>query len=133
MSDKIHYLSDEELNKLIADVEDEGLYEAPADLEDKVIYTLVERQKKKTLSFAAYCVRVGFGVAAAIILLAIVPSIPAYTPKEVYPQTEDVPSREEVLGEKQTPTREEVISERDKTYFEEAKKYFDSYIDDLFE
>ncbi len=36
MSDKIHYLSDEELNKLIADVEDEVLYEAPSDLEDNV-------------------------------------------------------------------------------------------------
>jgi hypothetical protein len=134
MSDKIHYLSDEELNKLMADVEADGLYEAPADIEDKVIYTLVERQKKKNLSFAAYCMRVGFGVAAAILLLLIVPSIPTYVPDESYQRQEiAVPSREEVLGERdKVPSKEEVIAERDKTYFNEAKQYFDSYLSDLF-
>lgn len=135
MSDKIHYLSDEELNKLMADVEAEGLYEAPADLEDKVIYTLVERQKKKNLSFAAYCMRVGFGVAAAILLLLIVPSTPTYVPEKTYvPQEKSIPSRDEVLGSmEKSPTKEEVISAREKSYFEEAKQYLDSYINDWFE
>lgn len=134
MSDKIHYLSDEELNKLIADVEDEGLYEAPAELENKVIYTLLERQKKKTLSFAGYCARVGFGVAAAILLLVIVPTIPTLISRDAIEfQQQEVPSKEEVLGNSKTPSRQEVLETIDKTRFEEAKDYFDSYLSDLFE
>jgi hypothetical protein len=129
MSDKIHYLSDEELNKLIADVESEGLCEAPADLEDKVIYTLVERQKKKTVSFAEYCFRVGFGVVAAIALLAVVPSVSGNIPTR-----DAVPTREEVLSGRHTPTREEVLMETSQpSYFDAAKQYINSHLSDLFE
>ena len=130
MRDQIPYLSDEELQKLIAGTEAETCVKAPDDLEEKVIARIESRERKKTVDFATYCLRVGFGVAAAIALLSIVPFIPArqVTPpaRETVVSEKEIPTREEVLGSRQKLTREEVLrGEKEPTLIDEIKDYFD--------
>ncbi len=136
MSDKIHYLSDEELNSLIGDVEAEKLIEAPADLDKKVIAVITSSERRKTVDFYKYCARVGFAVAAAIALICIVPYIPEF--KVEMPNradsfvSEDVPSREEVLSSKEIKSKEEVLSKGNRlSYLEETESYIESQINSL--
>ena len=138
MSDKIHYLSDEELNSLIGDVETEKLIEAPADLDRKVIAVITSSERRKTVDFYKYCARVGFAVAAAIALICIVPYIPEF--KVQVPAradsfvSEEVPSREEVLSSKEIKSREEVLSKGNRqNYLEETESYIESQIKSWFE
>ena len=114
MSDQIPYLSDEELQKLMAEAELETSVRAPEDLEEKVIARIESRECKKTIDFAGYCARVAFGVAAAIALLCLAPSIPEGKVTDVIvvvtPPEKEIPTREEVLGNKTIKTREEALS-----------------------
>ena len=129
MSDQIPYLSDEELQKLIADAE-QTTVKAPDDLENKVIARIESRERKKTVEFAWYCARVAFGVAAAIALICLVPSLPRannvdFTMTPVR-QEKEIPTREEVLGEIEIKTREEVLSsDKDRRLLDEIYNYFD--------
>ena len=130
MSDQIPYLSDEELQKLIEGAEAETDVKAPDDLEDKVIARIESRERRKTVDFTTYCLRVGFGVAAAIALLTIVPFIPQrqVTPPAMDDVTvaKEIPTREEVLGSKTALTREEVLrGEKEPGLIDEIMKYFD--------
>ena len=82
------------------------------------------------MDFATYCLRVGFGVAAAIALLTIVPFIPArqITPpaRETVVTEKEIPARETVIGGKSTLTREEVLKgEKEPNLIDEIKDYFD--------
>ena len=125
MSDKIHYLSDEELNSLIGDVESEKLIEAPANLDQKVIAVISSAERRKTVDFYKYCARVGFAVAAAIALICIVPYIPSS--KVEMPAladsfaSEEIPSREEVLFSKEIKSKEEVLSKENRQSFIESQ------------
>ena len=114
MSDKTPYLNDEELLKLIADAEAEVTVKAPDDLEEKVIARIESTERKKTIDFVGYCARVAFGVAAAIALICLAPSIPEGKVTDVIvvvaPYEKEIPTREEVLGNKMIKTREEALS-----------------------
>jgi hypothetical protein len=130
MSDQIPYLSDEELEKLIAGAEAETIIKAPDDLEDKVIARIESSERKKTVDFATYCLRVGFGVAAAIALLTIVPSVPErqfeLPTKDTVLVEKEIPTREEVLGNKTVLSKEEVLNgEKEPRLIDEIKNYFD--------
>lgn len=130
MSDQIPYLSDEELQKLIADAEQETAVKAPDDLEEKVIARIESREKKKTVEFARYCARVAFGVAAAIALLCIVPNLPkAEVVKPVAESVfmeKEIPTRDQVIGDRKILTREEVLSGAERpNLIDELKSYFD--------
>ena len=131
MSDQIPYLSDEELEKLIAGVENEPQVTAPDDLEDKVIARIVSNERKKTISFAGYCLRVGFGVAAAVALLCVVPFISQRQIIESLQETalleKEIPTKEEVLKGRASKTKEEALQEANQpSLFEELKDYIDS-------
>ena len=108
MKKEYEYLSDEELNKLIADVETEGLAVAPESIEDKV-FSYVDRkeqknsQRTKKADFYRYCFKVWGAVAAAILLLVLLPAVRG--PRESFA------SREDVISRKETPTREEYLSQ----------------------
>ena len=138
MSDKIHYLSDEELNSLIGSVESEPLIEAPANLDQKVIAAISSGERKKTVDFCKYCARVGFAVAAAIAIICIVPYIPEFKveipgKESVFVKTE-TPSREEVILSKATPSREEVLSAGKRTdYLEETEVFIQTHINSWFD
>ena len=133
MSDQIPYLSDEELQKLMASVEAEAPVKAPDDLEEKVIARIVSRERKKTVDFTRYCLRVGFAVAAAVALLCIVPFVSGdhfgKTVAEVGSAallTETIPTKAEVLKSQTIQTKEEVLKGLNQpTMFEEFKKYVD--------
>ncbi len=96
------YLSDEELNFLISQVEDNELIVAPPDFAKSVLKKVEPRSKKK--EFTTYCFRVLASVAAAIVLLFIMPEI-------TYTQTRQVPTKQEVLGTMQYASKEDVLDE----------------------
>ncbi len=130
MSDQIPYLSDEELQKLMADAERDTAVKAPDDLEEKVIARIESREKKKTVEFARYCVRVAFGVAAAIALLCIVPNLPKATFMKPVAEPvlieKEIPTRDQVIGDRKIPTREEALAGvNEPSLIDELKSYFD--------
>ena len=140
MSDKdkiIPYLSDDELNKLIMDIEGKELVQAPAGIERKVLSFIEHKKRRKTVEFSTYCLRVAFAVAAAIALVCIVPFIPETQAR--IPSREDtvsemnVVSREEVLEKRSVQSKEEVLKERDNNdYLEETEAFIQSHIENLF-
>jgi hypothetical protein len=139
MSDKkiIPYLSDDELNKLIMDIEGKELVQAPAGIERKVLSFIEFKKRRKTVEFSKYCLRVAFAVAAAIALVCIVPFIPesqARIPsREDAVFTRNAVSREEVLSSRPAPTKEEVLKKSSNTgRLEETEAFIQSQIESLF-
>lgn len=140
MSDKdkiIPYLSDDELSKLIMDIEGKELVQAPAGIERKVLSFIEFKKRKKTVEFSTYCIRVAFAVAAAIAIVCIVPFIPETQAR--IPSREDtvsmrkVVSREEVLEKRSVQSKEEVLKEHaDNSYLEETEAFIQSHIENLF-
>lgn len=85
------YLSDEELLRLISDVEKNELINAPCDLAEKIMAQFEEEEKTKQIKlnqeekafplrqnkeYIQYCFRVFTSVAAAILILFSIPSLP---------------------------------------------------------
>ena len=81
---RLDYLTDEELNKMIEDIEENDLVTAPPDIEDSILLRLAREHgeepdnpkkvvNRRTLSFTAYSIRVGIAVAAAIAILILMP------------------------------------------------------------
>ena len=79
------YLSDEELQKLISDVELNDMAEAPVDLQEKVLDAVnaadragnvAKTKKQKIIEYRLYSLKVALAVAAAIAVMFIVPYVP---------------------------------------------------------
>ena len=128
MNENNRYLSDEELNRLINNVEEEGLIKAPAQIKSEVLRKIdIENPSakpgKNMAELYRYSAKVVFAIAAALLLLIISPG---------FTDTSDrIPTRDEVIsqdrarawtisGEVQTNdgnktiTREEAIEKRRK-------------------
>ncbi|MCR5374705.1 MAG: hypothetical protein K6E39_04965 [Lachnospiraceae bacterium] len=82
---RLDYLTDEELSKMIEDIEANDLVTAPPDLKDNILLRLTREhgeepdipkkmKDRRTLSFTAYSIRVAIAVAAAIAILILVPA-----------------------------------------------------------
>ena len=72
------YPTDEELNRLIEELERQPLY-APAHLQESVLCKLQEEEKRKRetsgkVSFFLYSAKMAVGMAAAIVLLFAIPA-----------------------------------------------------------
>lgn len=107
MSIENKYLTDEELEALILEVEENEFVSAPPEFATEVIAKItVQEEKRKTIEFRRYCIRVIGSVAAAIALVFWMPNL---EPKEIA----KLPSRQELIGE--TITREEALDDR--TFF----------------
>ena len=143
MREQLNYISDEELEQLICQVEQEELVAAPPDLMEEIlaaagvtekeqetpqiveVKTPVSRKKE----FYAYCFRVITSVAAAVVLVFLLPELSDWMERngtlsqehfeknaavQMIPSFEEVadtvPAREEVVASKNTPTREEVLN-----------------------
>lgn len=150
------YLSDEELEKLILDVEEEKLILAPPDLlenilssvddfEEKISFepsrieiedTITEISKppeiidfnQKKSEFRKYCFRVVSSMAAAIALLILIPGI-------IGVQESEIPSKASVVSEK-VRTREEAIGSSKKSIMKTINKshlFSDMWKFDIFE
>lgn len=97
-NDTFQYMSDDELLKMIEDVESEGLVQAPANIKSEVLKkidteNLKNHQKKKTVEFYRYSARVVFAIAAALLLLVISPGFIS--------ETKEIPTKEEVTAVRQ--------------------------------
>ena len=104
MSIENGYFTEEELNALILEVEENELVSAPPEFAVGVMAKIAEfEERKKTIEFRRYCIRVLGSMAAAIALVFLMPNIEA---KEV----EELPTRQEVIGD--TITREEALDDR---------------------
>lgn len=96
------YLSDEELTQLIYEIEKNELVMAPPDFTESVLESIKPKNNKN--EFTTYCFRVFASVAAAIVLLFIMP-------ETAYTQTQKIPTKQEVLGAMQYASKEEVLDE----------------------
>ena len=127
MIEKLNYISDDELERLINQVEQEELAAAPPDLMESILEAAGKTKKKE---FTGYCFRVITSVAAAVALVFLLPelthgmnvngaasqkhpeksevvqAVPSY--EEV---TVPVPSKSEVLTVKVVPSKEEVLDD----------------------
>ena len=110
-----NYLSDEELLRLMTEVEDEGLVKAPDRIEKSVLRE-IHIKKKKVTAFRLYCMRVGLSVAAAIAILFVGPFNPLVQTevpsREVVEQSRVVASKEEAMAERDIMTKEEAIKDK---------------------
>lgn len=102
------YLSDEQLKQLILQVETEDLIFAPPDLKENILNAVQTKNKDSKKEYRQYCFRVLFSAAAAITLVFLFPKIKTLSVLEEvkewkmqkdYEAYEEVPTREEVLGE----------------------------------
>lgn len=124
MTEKPNYISDEELVRLILQVEQKELVAAPPDLMENIFAKLKDTRKKE---FYAYCFRVITSVAAAIVLVFLLPGLTEQMAEKkvssdvlqtVYrqeiPSYEDVvspvPDKAEVVVAEVTPSKEEVLN-----------------------
>ena len=139
MTEKLKYISDEELERLITQVEQNDLVTAPPDLMENILVaagmdreqeTVVQKTVTRKKEFYAYCFRVITSVAAAVALMFLLPELelrlkgqeqnssPDFA-QTVYRQENlsqeqrvaSVPSKEEVLATKITPSKEEVLND----------------------
>lgn len=141
MSKDYEYLSDEELKELMEAIEDDEdeMVSAPEDFEAQVLDFIEEQEKitqkrnskqvrfktvsgkkddKKAFDYAIYCAKVLVSVAAAIILLILLPQISGIAPfggsvpsREEVVSTANIVTKDEVLAGYNTKSREEVLNE----------------------
>ena len=135
------YLTDEELELLISETEDD-LVPAPPEMADGIANVLwaevqvkesgvAEETRSKTAQnkktgkrreFAAYCFHVAMSVAAAIAFMCIVPHLPGFDDYGVEPEVQEYADKEAYLKENGSeprqevyttyPTREEVLNDK---------------------
>ena len=130
MTEKLNYISDDELEQLIAQVEQEELVSAPPDLTESILETVKMADAARKKEFRAYCIRVITSVAAAVALVFLLPELTNRMNLSGMPVTENVaksdvigtapersdvvkstPDRATVVGAKSTPMKEEVLDD----------------------
>ena len=107
------YLSDEELQKLIMDVELNDMTKAPANLQKKVLDAvdaadkagnIAKTKKQKIIDYRLYSLKVALAVAAAIVVMFIVPGVPVanrdFCAMDKTDFQRDVSFRDEILKKK---------------------------------
>ena len=82
------YLSDEELNAMICEIESGDLVMAPPDIKENVLRKVANKKKE----FVTYCFRVVLSAAAAIVLMFLLP-----TNIDITVHDEKIPTKQEVL------------------------------------
>lgn len=131
----IEYLSDDDLNELIINIENEPQIQAPSYIDRNVISIVETAERRKVLNFRLYCARVGFAVAVAILFVCIVPlvsNLKSDILSNGYFAEESLDSKEDVLALKPVKTKQEVMKEvNDPGYFEKTEISIRSHIDDL--
>ncbi len=131
----IEYLSDDDLNKLIINTENEPQVQAPSYIDRNVLSVIETGERRKILNFRLYCARVGFAVAVSILFVCIVPFVSDLKSNILlneYAAEESLDSKEDVLALKPVKTKQEVMMEvNDPGYFEKTEISIRSHIDDL--
>ena len=114
MSNYNEYLSDEELNKLITEIEEEGEKVAPCSIEESVLAYVDKRNNKKSekISYYIYCAKVVASMAAAVFILVLLPVVKGSNP--------NIPSKEDVIVQSESVSREELLSKEDTSQKDEV-------------
>ena len=153
MIEKLNYISDDELERLIHHVEQEELVAAPPDLMEHILeaielsrpMTPVKNSKMKKQEFTAYCFRVITSVAAAVALVFFLPHLTEWmnlngtVSSELFSKSEvvqTVPSKEEIVSTNAVPRKEEVVAEKTVPKKEEVLEdtgFFEKVISDTAE
>ena len=130
-----NYLTDEELNALIREVETSEMTMAPPDLLDDILQKIdlaelakpprILRIEKRRNEFRRYCLQVASGVAAAVVLLFMLPAFSGG--KEM-----TVPAKEQVLAASDVKSKEEVLERSDNKLMSKLgnSRYLDSLSSD---
>ncbi len=118
-----NYLSDEELEALITDIEEYDLVQAPPNLLNQILYTIEESnntsllekdslyiQRKKTIEFRKYCLQVITSVAAAIVLVFLLPTSMQMQKSEL----PSIPSKDMILAKQMVKTKSDVVENNSK-------------------
>lgn len=121
------YLSEEELENLIVDIEKNDLVSAPPELLNQVLSVIeedseqyikdtiaLEIQQKKTIEFRKYCFQVITSVAAAIAFVFLFPTstqiqkseLPSIPSKDMILARQVIKSKEDILGNKEIKLEE---------------------------
>ena len=138
MNENANYISEEELEQLILQVEQKELVSAPPDLMENILVAAglapevieVNPKMAKKKEFYAYCFRVITSVAAAVALVFLLPEMTEwmgqknsalqgdyekYAVVEMIPDSvhvlSKVPDREMVTEANRTPSKEEVLTD----------------------
>lgn len=97
---RLEYLSDEELERLIQEVEEKDLIPAPPELSDGVMGRLEAEQGRKQ-EFRGYCFRVVTSMAAAVALVFLLPELMRGLPVRMPDRREPVyATKEEALNDR---------------------------------
>ena len=127
-----NYLSDEELEAFITDIEEHDLISAPPELLSQILHTIelsescikpltsFELQRKKTIEFRKYCLQVITSVAAAIVLVFLFPMSIQMQKSEL----PSIPSKDMILAKQTVKTKSDVVedSSREKLKLEDFFK-----------
>ena len=127
-----NYLSDEELEAFITDIEEHDLVSAPPELLSQILHTIelsescikpltsFELQRKKTIEFRKYCLQVITSVAAAIVLVFLFPMSIQMQKSEL----PSIPSKDMILAKQTVKTKSDVVenSSREKLKLEDFFK-----------
>ena len=127
-----NYLSDEELEAFITDIEEHDLVSAPPELLNQILHTIelsescikpitsFEMQRKKTIEFRKYCLQVITSVAAAIVLVFLFPMSIQMQKLEL----PSIPSKDTILAKQTVKTKSDVLedSSREKMKLEDFFK-----------
>ena len=127
-----NYLSDEELEVFITDIEENDLVSAPPELLNQILHTIelsescikpitsFEMQRKKTIEFRKYCLQVITSVAAAIVLVFLFPMSIQMQKSEL----PSIPSKDMILAKQTVKTKSDVVedSSREKVKLEDFFK-----------
>lgn len=120
-----NYLSEEELDLLISDIEEHDLVQAPPDLLNQILYTIEESipfenntsllekdslQRKKTIEFRKYCLQVITSVAAAIVLVFLLPTSMQMQKSEL----PSIPSKDIILAKQTVKAKSDVVENHNK-------------------
>ncbi|MBQ3516715.1 MAG: hypothetical protein IJA29_05765 [Lachnospiraceae bacterium] len=122
------YLSDDELQELIAETEAD-MVPAPPGLKEDILAALFgesnstkREHRRQSLEFARYCIRVIATVAAAVAFIMIMPYLPDVSGVEneinFISEIQIEIRQEEVWGFEKCPTKEDVLNE--KSFWEKA-------------
>lgn len=111
------YLSDDKLQQLILEVEQNELVEAPPDLIDNIMESMESERRNdiqalktenipnsKVKEFRRYCFRVVTSVAAAVLIIFVQPELQNT-------QLSDVPARQELIAPAKYANKEEALSD----------------------
>ena len=117
MIEKFNYISDDELEHLINQVEQEELVAAPPDLMESILEAMEGPRVARVSEFRAYCFRVITSVAAAIALVFLLPQLtdrmnlnrmPVAVPVDKNDVVEIIPAQAEVI--KTVPDKAMVVA-----------------------